>query len=811
MQKDSINYEEKVQRQLELEQEQVELGVKKYREQVKNTPEADLPPGHVLLKAAIEPLTKAINNFKQPSRGGGRLVDTRKFLLQIDTEEIAFITAYRLINAVSTKEPVQHAAITLAGMLKDHLEYKKFKKDKPNLLYTIEENLKSSTQVHKRRVIMRAKRLFGVEDDHWTETDRLHIGVKLIDLFITSTGLVERVSDPKGVIYLQGSAKTIEWLEKHHAKCELLNPVYMPMIIKPRQWVAPYGGGYLSNEATMVHKLIKTRNKKALEALEEYDMPLVYRAINAVQDTPWRINKKVYEVVKQCWLAGTGLAGLPPTDEEPLPPTPWESDEEFKRLKELQPEVVKAWKRSATDVYDQRVRTKSKRFAMIQKLWVAEKFMNEPEIFFPWTLDWRGRMYPIPYFIHPQADDSGKALLEFAKGKPLGAQGAYWLAIHLANKFGEDKVSFDERVQWTTDHEVEILDSAINPLDGMRFWLEADDPFQFLAACFEWQGYKEQGASFISHLPIALDGTCNGLQNFSAMLLDEVGGQAVNLVPSDKPQDIYQQVADIAIKKVEEDALNGVEEARLWLGKIDRGIAKRNVMTLPYGAKKYGFKDQLIEELKKRDEGNSEKYLDTEDYFPAAHYLANIMYNSIGDVVIAARKAMDWLQDAARIASQAEIPIRWTTPAGLLVHQEYIMQKLKQINTFWGGTRINLGLAQDTGKMNKTKQANGISPNFVHSMDASHLMLTINKCLDEGITDFALVHDSYATHACNTDKLAEILREAFIEQYSQDVLAKFRAELMSQLPPDLANNIPPLPPKGNLDLALIKESKYFFA
>ena len=124
---------------------------------------------------------------------------------------------------------------------------------------------------------------------------------------------------------------------------------------------------------------------------------------------------------------------------------------------------------------------------------MAEKFADEPEIYFPWALDWRGRLYPVPGLVNPQADDLGKAMLEFAVGKPLGERGAYWLAIQLANKFGNDKVSFDDRIAWVRDHEAEILDSAKHPLDGRRFWIQADDPWQFLAACFEWAGYKEQG------------------------------------------------------------------------------------------------------------------------------------------------------------------------------------------------------------------------------------------------------------------------------------------------------------------------------
>ena len=56
--------------------------------------------------------------------------------------------------------------------------------------------------------------------------------------------------------------------------------------------------------------------------------------------------------------------------------------------------------------------------------------------------------------------------------------------------------------------------------------------------------FMEKGKNHYTHLPIAIDGSCNGLQIFSLMLRDEVGGEATNLTPRDKPQDIYGIVSD---------------------------------------------------------------------------------------------------------------------------------------------------------------------------------------------------------------------------------------------------------------------------
>lgn len=804
--------ETKIQRQLQLEEEQVEMGVRKYREQLQTASPADMPPGIALLNRCLTPFCKAIEEFKIPKRTGVKLGHARVFFRLFETEELAFIAARRIIEAISDIEPVQRTAISIAERLLQHLEYKAFKQQNPAYLHTVEKNIKSSNQRHKRTVILYAKRKVGIEDTKWSNEDKLHLGIKLIDLFIESTGLVNRIQEPfkkgkQGRVLLQGNEEVLNWIEKQHAKCELLDPMFLPMLIPPKDWTNPYDGGYYSIPLT----LVKTRNKEALKDLEKHPMSLVYAAVNALQKTPWRINQKIYKVMRETWETGGVLGDLPRQSEEPLPSAPWASDEEYARIKETTPEVVKEWKHTAAKVYERRIAERSKRIAIATKLWVAEKFLSESELYFGWTLDWRGRMYPVQSFINPQGDDSGKALIEFAKGKPLGKRGAYWLKVHLANCFGVDKVPFDERVKWVDDNKDNILDSANNPLDGNRFWCEADSPYSFLASAFEFQGLCTKGNSFISHIPIALDGSCNGLQNFSAMLLDEIGGKAVNLIPQDKPNDIYQRVAEVLIKKVEADVDAGVEDAAVWLDKIDRGITKRGVMTYVYGAKKYGMKDQLLEELGKRDKPTA-TYLEIEDNFKPCSYLGNKLYEAIGEVVIAAKEAMDWLQEVAKVCSKSGTPVLWTVPSGFKPRQEYFKQSFKQVATFWGSVRIDLGLTKDLPQLDKRKQATGIAPNYVHSMDSSHLMLTINTCLKQGITSFSMIHDSYGTYACDTDLLSEALREAFIEQYSQDTLEAFRQEIINQLPTEeFRSQITPLPKKGKLDLSLVKKSQYFFA
>jgi DNA-directed RNA polymerase len=795
-----------IKRQLQLEHESVELGIKKYRDNVVKRSLTDLPPGQRLLKMAIEPFMVTMKNWLETPLSG-RCFVYKNFFRQFRLEIIAFLTVKRIVNNLGTGGrgfSFQSTAISIADMLIDHLEYLAFKKEAPGYVYTIEKDNKWASESHRRATLLRAKtKLLGRAE--FTSVQKVQIGSRCIETLIEATGLVEKIltKNPKtrkSNYQLCATQVLQEWLEKAHNQCELLQPMNFPMVVFPVDWNDPVSGGFLTNQNTHQIQLMKTRDIEELMALAEKDLSRVYSAVNSVQRTAWRINQKIYRAMEEVWAVGD-RAGLPAKELPELPRKTWEKGVEPPKRELL------AWKKIATKIHEQHARERSKRVAIQIKLYIAGKMLHESKLYFVWTLDWRGRMYPVQQFVNPQADDSGRALLEFSMGKPLGADGAFWLAVHGANTFGYDKASFEERVAWVVENEPAILGSADDPMSMIAWWEQADDPFQFLAFCMEWRGYREEGESYVSHLPVSLDGSCNGLQNFSAMLRDEVGGKATNLVPLQAPSDIYQEVADVLSAKVRRDAPTEPLAAP-WLGRITRKMTKRGVMTTPYGVTRYGLRKQLQFEVEKIDRHFLGELTEPGKYYA---YLSNHLFDAIGEVVVAARTAMAWLQEVAVIAAKSDKVIRWTSPVGFPPCQDYRRQKMIRVDTLYGGIRVRYGLWQDTVHIDKRKMSSGISPNFVHSLDASHLMLTVNRCQDFGIQNFSCVHDSFGTLAADAGRLAYYLRESFIEQYNEDVLQKFRDEVVAQLPAELIDQIPPLPPKGGLDLQKIRESRYFFA
>jgi DNA-directed RNA polymerase len=565
-------------------------------------------------------------------------------------------------------------------------------------------------------------------------------------------------------------------------------------------------GGYYLKRGKSALKLLRIRKSDNFKQNVHNDLSKVFTCVNSIQNTPWTINKFILEVLQQEHLDNElDTIEVP----EPLADTQYD----FQRLMLQMPKTMRRNLQQRSVALGRITRIKSQIFAKKQSIDIAERMQKYPAIYFPHTLDYRGRVYPVPAYLHPQGDDVAKGLLMFADGKPLGEHGAKWLAIHGANSWGNnvDKLPFKQRLEWIRSNTHLILESASEPLKT-AFWRDAEDPYQFLAFCKEWQGYQQQGKNFVSHLSINLDGSCNGLQHLSSLMKDSIGGSFVNLLPSESPHDVYTIVKEHTIETVEKDAREGNEIAKEWVGKVDRKIVKRPTMTQGYGVTLSGVKNQIKDEVKKR----GKEYAKIQDnVFMYADYLAGIIYNSISEIMPGVTKAKEFLREIAKIATESSIPLKWTVPTGLCVLQEKLKQKQIKVDSFYGVAKLRgstqkscrITLNQDTDKLDKSEQMNAIVPNIIHSLDACHLMMVVNKCREVGIKDFAAIHDSFGTHACNVEELQKIIREEFVNLYKGNVLKDLFDQFQSQIPAKL----PEPPEMGTLDIHQVMDSQYFFA
>nr|TKR97289.1 DNA-directed RNA polymerase family protein [Populus alba] len=697
-------------------------------------------------------------------------------------------------------------------------------------MHEVQETMDKEKEVLRKRVnsLIRRKRLMEVqnlvkqdETKPWSRGTQAKLGSRLIEL-LTETAYVQppvnqsedippdvrpafrhrfktlsknpgqKIVKKYGVIECDPLILTgLDGTAKH-----MLIP-YFPMLVPPKKWKGYDKGGHLFLPSYIMRTHGSRQQQVAVRSVPGKQMQKVFEALDTLGNTKWRVNRRLLDVVERIWTSGGNIAGLVDREDIPIPEKPSSDD-----LTEIQ-----KWKWSVRKAKKINQERHSQRCDIELKLSVARKLKDEEGFYYPHNLDFRGRAYPMhPHLTH-LSSDLCRGVLEFEEGRPLGKSGLRWLKIHLANLYsgGVEKLSHDGRLAFVENHLSEIFDSAKNPVNGKRWWLKAEDPFQCLAACINLSEALSSASphTVISHLPIHQDGSCNGLQHYAALGRDSLEAAAVNLVAAEKPSDVYSEIAvrvhEIIRRDSNKDPATNPHAllAKILVDQVDRKLVKQTVMTSVYGVTYVGAREQIKRRLEEKGHITDDRLL-----FSAACYTAKVTLTALGELFQAARDIMSWLGDCAKIIASEDQPVQWTTPLGLPVVQPYYKSERHLIKT---SLQI-LALQREGSSVQVRKQRTAFPPNFVHSLDGSHMMMTAVACRDAGLC-FAGVHDSFWTHARDVDLMNSILREKFVELYNMPILENLLEDFQTSYP---TLKFPPLPERGNFDLQEVLRSPYFF-
>lgn len=176
----------------------------------------------------------------------------------------------------------------------------------------------------------------------------------------------------------------------------------------------------------------------------------------------------------------------------------------------------------------------------------------------------------------------------------------------------------------------------------------------------------------------------------------------------------------------------------------------------------------------------------------------------IGDLFTGAKETMNWLSACARLIAARGHPVSWISPIGVPAIQPYRRKKQATIVTLL--QTVTVTDDSDDLPIHKQRQVSAFPPNYVHSLDSSHMLLTALEMDRRGLT-FSAVHDSFWTHACDIDEMNEALRDVFVDLYTQPLLETLKKTWELRYP-DI--EFPDLPERGDLDLNEVKAAPYFF-
>jgi DNA-directed RNA polymerase len=448
-----------------------------------------------------------------------------------------------------------------------------------------------------------------------------------------------------------------------------------------------------------------------------------------------------------------------------------------------------------------------------------------------YNIDWRGRAYPLPFFNYSRADHI-RALFRFAEGERIGTWGLVWLKAAVAKHFGE-RTSLHERVAWTDERLDRIRAVAANPMAHLQWLQEAKSPMQFFAAAaYELAQALDVGPDFLTHLPIGLDASCSGAQHYSLLSRSVEGARLTNLIADgdfDRVECLYLHVlnrvktqtaaADLAVKAaaaagqpLELGDESGDALAAWWCERLDRDLFKSMVMISMYGAKRFGLREAVRDWLDDNGYAKHTRPGDNREHVPegAIAYLVDVAERTLKSEQCVAPAIRNWLRKIARVMGNRGKAVTWITPTGLPVSNLYRLARTKTMKVWLGDKSRRHVVAYGYGAFCTEKAVNAVAPNFVHSLDAAHMVAVANRCADAEI-DLACVHDCFAVLAPYAAMLHDLilLGELYKLYADNDPLAQKRENAAKVLGSDA--NLEPVPERGDLDLTQILGACHAFS
>ena len=701
----------------------------------------------------------------------------------------------------------QHMAHQISNMAIDIVSYQAAKKD-------FRDDWLKQSHYQKNWTVKRCRAFSGkmncINKKQFTRKQREDFGHHML-----------RIAEMSNIILIKNFRKRIgnRWYERvvvsftdellqelHNRHKDLISRaslLYRPMIVPPAEHTITSSGGNLMPwiRKPVVQKFRDVHWDETVVQKNSTPSETVIRGLNSLMHTEWAINYKVYAVMNAMFHNNTREANLPAYN--------FDAFDFGEAYPETGTKEEKAkWCQRKEESWSSWYKEERSRGRMLVRLKVATDLMKWGFFYHIYTCDFRGRAYTACDLLSPQSSDFDRSLIHFAKPIKQTENGRYWLKVHLANLFDQDKLPFEDRIKWVDENLDNIQDTAKDPFETRWFWVsdkkKKNPSFQRLAAIFEL--CRTDG---LTQLPIQIDGSCNGVQHWAAIMRDVDLAYKVNLTGHKDPQDLYGFVADSMTASMAKDTKDDNADpdtkdwAELflnhWDNKIPRSVCKRAVMTDPYGVTFYGIRRYC------KTEGHLD-WVNKDRIAGAVMELATYIDKCLKNTLTNANYGKVWLKQIADIASNMGKNLEWTTPCGFkVVHQYYEILTRRSIAKLFNMKELHFG-STDSSQIDDTQVNLAVSPNYIHSLDASHMWMTIDKMVTAGITNFSFVHDSYGCAAPYVPLMRQYTREEFYTMHKEPLLEKLKVEVENSLGVEL----PSTPVIGDLNISSVLEAEYFF-
>ena len=567
----------------------------------------------------------------------------------------------------------------------------------------------------------------------------------------------------------------------------------------------------------------------------------VLDVVNTASSIPYEVHTDALEVYKQ--LSTAGLLAIEDSGVD---------------LAELTPKAKKE--------YLAKLASKAAEYEFIIN--EASKVGNA-EFFQLHRYDFRGRLYSTPSYFNHQGSKLALSLFRFKNKTPIGEGGWKWMLIQATDMEGEryapdgtELTLLDQRFKHAESQLDKWMDVANDPMspENLAFWQGVDEPFLFLATIMEIRNAIATGnpLSYESGLPIHMDATNSGGQVLVAMMKDNKGARAANVISDKIRGDLYNAVGEAVLEDLPEFTADQKEMfakttkdlKALW-NEVDQAVTKsantaalekfneyraENKEAVEQTIKLYWSDPKKAANIRKIVKGPvmtkyysagvdtmsmgilskfKEKYTDIIPLY--TDYLAFNLNLKADKLMPGPAELMKKFQLAAKRLAKEGKPVTMIAPiTGFKMVQNPRLQTKGTVKVKYTGDNPKIKNRNATGVLapkyrigniglDESKAVSSVAPNIVHMYDSQIVAWLL---LNAGY-DVQTIHDSFGSTPGNAEQLYDDIRTAFVEIFEGDILSEMFNQLMPE--EDAQKLIKKLKNKGDLDISGIKGNEFAFS
>jgi hypothetical protein len=558
-----------------------------------------------------------------------------------------------------------------------------------------------------------------------------------------------------------------------------------PMVVKPKKWsLEKDDGGYLFNKKLFSFPLCKSNFASNLQIKSQRAI----ESLNYLQDVPYQVNSYLlsYLNYNKVWIKQQLFGDI--IDVEVL------KEKLYNVKKKISSEFKKKEKDKVLilNLYKERNNLVSK-INEIEKfdniLSVANEMCQFDSIYFMIQLDFRGRINVVSDYLNYQGDNLSRSLITLKKESKISL---YWFKIYCLKKFGENLIGKNiKQMHEVFDKKLHLI--MVNYREN-HCWLQAEDKFEFLNCCLQYEKYLIFGEQYRTQFTIYFDATCSGSQLITLLLGVDEYVKDLNLAATsemDELKDYYLRIVNDYKKLLLDELKNNDTLKNELLEKLKtnwewRKFFKHIIMTLNYGLTEGG----IIKKLFMKDKEMSLHF---------SVELMKIVYSVLSNYIseISLVKSLNVFTNIVSEVSQLNRDIYlFTTYSGFIDDEENADYIFKQGYRIWNkktvafDKKMNLNIENkkltdkelrkrfrkkytfinvDYKKVDNAKQTLAFKANIIHHLDA----MWVHSCLNQlskidGFGGICVIHDCFGVSFDDINILNKIVRKCLVEFFQKD-------------------------------------------